>query len=130
MPPNGVHQGMVMGGGPQKPQQQGAPQGPGFSQMGGGRPPSRTNTPQMQPGMMVNQSPSMGNRQIVGGAEMAINNDFARLQPAHIHQAKLEVGIPVDKDSSALNLNEKVGTSLDITRLSSDSPSANDPRIL
>lgn len=103
IPPNGVQQGMVLGGVPQQPPQggpTGGPQGPGFNQMGG-RPPSRTTTPQMQPpGMMMQSSPGMANRALGMGpqqnniAEFAINNDLFRLPAHQLQQAKADVGIP------------------------------------
>ncbi|TFK21776.1 hypothetical protein FA15DRAFT_681963 [Coprinopsis marcescibilis] len=109
LPPNGVPppQGMMIPG----PQQQGGPMSSGtpmqqFQQLGGGgRPPSRTNTPQMQ-GMMQ-QSPSMGNRQVMPMvADATILSDFARLSPQQVLLWKQEMKI-ADKDNSQLSVQEK-----------------------
>lgn len=111
MPPNGVPPGMGMGGMPQQPQQPGqsAPQGPNFG-TSVGRPPSRTNTPQGQPGMM-HSSPLMGNRQPIpppNPTNEYIEAEFRKLPTNTIHNAKLESGIPAEKDNAALTIAEKV----------------------
>lgn len=110
MPPNGVPPGMGMGGMPQQPQQPGqsAPQGPNFG-TSVGRPPSRTNTPQGQPGMM-HSSPLMGNRQPIpppNPTNEYIEAEFRKLPTNTIHNAKLESGIPAEKDNAALTIAEK-----------------------
>jgi hypothetical protein len=107
MPPNSIPQGLVMGGTPQPPQQGGpGPQGGNFGQMGGGRPPSRTNTPQMQPGM-THQSPSMGNRQPMPQLE-AIESEFRQINPSLFPQLKQDASIPAEKNQNHFSYDDKV----------------------
>ncbi|TEB21950.1 hypothetical protein FA13DRAFT_1525725 [Coprinellus micaceus] len=106
MPPNSIPQGLVMGGTPQPPQQGGpGPQGGNFGQMGGGRPPSRTNTPQMQPGM-THQSPSMGNRQPMPQLE-AIESEFRQINPSLFPQLKQDASIPAEKNQNHFSYDDK-----------------------
>ncbi|KAH6915746.1 hypothetical protein BKA70DRAFT_469207 [Coprinopsis sp. MPI-PUGE-AT-0042] len=104
LPPNGgpPPQGMMMPpqGGPML--QNGTPTQQ-FQQIpNNGRPPSRTNTPQMQ--NMMQQSPSMANRQVV--TDNTIVADFSRLPPQQVALLKAEVGLD-NKDPSQLTIQDK-----------------------
>ena len=120
MPPGGIPPNMGIGGGIPQPQQvgqPGGPPGPGFGPMPTGRPPSRTNTPQMQQPGMIQQSPSMGNRPMMPPDAFQMNqqlqNEFSRLPPTAIQQAKIDLGIPLERDNNSLRPDEKVRRFLD-----------------
>jgi hypothetical protein len=75
-----------------------------------GRPPSRTNTPQMQ-GMMQ-QSPSMVNRQLA--TDSTITAEFSRIQPHLLAVLRAETGMD-NKEPSQFTIQDKVRALLGIS---------------